>query len=564
MNCGAHLSSLKTLMGSQSRPFIGTQAIAHLSQHKIPFCSVAVLHLYPMSAIKVEVFANNWSYLRTELSWLDQVLVAAVARHRKHQKEVDRLSQSRADRATHHWWKGIVSLEGNIGYDEHRKQPNPAPTTPPQPKIGYQQQLEMRIKASQQRGIILALPQLRDRLQLSVFEKNVILLGLAPEVNRRYVRLYRYLKGEDDIAQSDLPTVDLVLRLLCRNDQEWCAARKSLTANATLLREGLIEIPSHPTSTRLGSTIRLSDALVDYLLSDQPTLNDLDRLLAPPVELLPAPSLPDPQFFTQQTDSFSFHRLIIPEPLFADIRRLIAQLFVQIKKQIDTIVDFEMQVPSSGRVIGLQGDAGTGKTSVAQVFARELGLPLAILDLAHLEPTHHPAALKELAQHQPKLLLIKSPQYWLGRNAMISNAEVYQFFAQREQLGGITLISANSPMAIQHKWRHQFDHIIELPRPDAALRERLWFQMLFERFDYVPTFPWKQIAQEFDLTGGEIDVVVNDAIVLSLSEKIPYLDIHHILFALWQRGYSLDLKELSSEQADFVLDYFWPERSQFI
>ncbi|MGB3615526.1 MAG: hypothetical protein WBA10_17160, partial [Elainellaceae cyanobacterium] len=143
-------------------------------------------------------FTSNWSYLKTELNWLERLLLVAVSRQQQERKTVDRVARSQADRVSAHWWKGLVSLEGKRAYDEHRP-----PTT--SQKMGYQQKLRARIEASGQNGIVLLLPLLCDRLQLTPFEKNLLLMGIAPEVNRRYGQLYQYLQGT---TESELPSLE--------------------------------------------------------------------------------------------------------------------------------------------------------------------------------------------------------------------------------------------------------------------------------------------------------------------------------------------------------------------
>ncbi|MGB3493561.1 MAG: AAA family ATPase [Elainellaceae cyanobacterium] len=256
-------------------------------------------------------FADNWAYLKTELNWLDRVLMLSVARHRQDRRTVDRIAQNRADRVSSHWWKGVVTLEGTPAYDEHRKVSPPSSGSTPQG--GYQQQLETRIRHSQHQGVVLALPRLRDRLQLSLFEKNMLLIGLAPEVNRRFAKMYRYLQGLADDDLSDLPTVELMLRLLCRNDNEWRQARYQITHDSFLIQSGLVLLIQQPYDTLLTTSIKLSEPLLSFLLAEQPSLAALDMLLdnnsSPPWssgsehddfdERSPAPTQPDIQSDTQ-------------------------------------------------------------------------------------------------------------------------------------------------------------------------------------------------------------------------------------------------------------------------
>ena len=201
---------------------------------------------------KMTPFTDNWAYLKTELAWLDRLLMVAVSRQKRELQELDDFALSGEDRVTRHWWKGIISLNGQPNYDNAR------PPKTQRPSGSYAQQLEARILASQRQGVVLALPQLRDRLQLTMFEKNVLLLALAPEVNQRFGRLYSYLHYQHDESDWDLPTVDLCLRLLCRNDQEWRRSRPLIAPNSRLSNLGLVEWLNAEDTTLLSRHLRLS------------------------------------------------------------------------------------------------------------------------------------------------------------------------------------------------------------------------------------------------------------------------------------------------------------------
>jgi hypothetical protein len=213
---------------------------------------------------KIAPFSDNWAYLKTELAWLDRLLMVAVSRQKREVQELDDFALSGEDRVTRHWWKGIISFTGQPGYDNAR------PPKAPRSSGSYAQQLEARIVASQQHGVVLALPQLRDRLQLTRFEKNVLLLALAPEVNQRFGRLYSYLQYQHDESDWDLPTVDLCLRLLCKNDQEWRRSRPLIAPDSRLLSLGLVEWVSPEDTTLLSRHLRISDTLLTYLLAEAP------------------------------------------------------------------------------------------------------------------------------------------------------------------------------------------------------------------------------------------------------------------------------------------------------
>jgi hypothetical protein len=213
-----------------------------------------------MSSNGVKPFENNWAYLKTELRWLDRVLMMAVSRKRQDDKTVHRVANTSADKVTSHWWKGIIAV--NKGIDD-REGPPPKLSAKSVQTVSYAQQLEARIQASYQASITLAIPLLRDRLKLSEVEKNIVLMAIAPEINRRYGRLYDYLQEEEG-ALADLPTVDLCLRLLCRNDHDWQQARARLTASHSLVNLGLLEWIGDEDGTLLSQQVRVSDELASF------------------------------------------------------------------------------------------------------------------------------------------------------------------------------------------------------------------------------------------------------------------------------------------------------------
>ena len=58
---------------------------------------------------------------------------------------------------------------------------------------------------------------LGDLLGLDAFDRDVVIIALAPELDLRYERIYSFL--QDDVTRRR-PTVDLVLNLLCADAAE--------------------------------------------------------------------------------------------------------------------------------------------------------------------------------------------------------------------------------------------------------------------------------------------------------------------------------------------------------
>lgn len=444
-------------------------------------------------------FTDNWAYLKTELAWLDRLLMVAVSRQKREVEEVDDFALSDQDRVTSHWWKGIVYLNGKPGYDHARP-----PKASQNRGANYTQHLEARIQASQQQGISLALPALRDQLQLSAFEKNVILMALAPEINHRFGRLYGYLQYQHDESEWDLPTVDLCLRLLCRNDQEWRQARPMIAPSGRLVSLGLVEWASTEDTTLLSRHLRLAEPLTTYLLAENPDPGQiqswLTATLAPPLQAIPPTEAEPP--------------LVLPDFIVS---------------QLDTLCALVQTEAHPVALLG--GSPGTGKTQTARWIAHRLGLPLMVLDLAATTEADYETLFDTLAALPPGVLLIKNAQPWLGRTPILEPALVEQWLTQRQGQSGLTLFAADPLHSVKLAWRQRCDGVLSLPMPTAADRKTLWKQAFSTDLPLHRSLRWATLAQ-LPLGGGDIQTLAHTAAALAHQGQSPSLTPAHVQQAL--------------------------------
>jgi ATPase family associated with various cellular activities (AAA) len=136
----------------------------------------------------------------------------------------------------------------------------------------FAEEMAGRVRESQAMGIRLALPELARLFGLSDLELGAVVVCLAPELRRKYDRLYAYL--QDDITRRR-PSVDLVLELLCRTERERWSARAVLAAGAPLFRSGIlrqVDDPQSPSgSSGLGQFLALDQRICRFLLcEDEP------------------------------------------------------------------------------------------------------------------------------------------------------------------------------------------------------------------------------------------------------------------------------------------------------
>lgn len=147
-------------------------------------------------------------------------------------------------------------------------------------------QIDARVAASRDGGLALALPRLVDVFGLSVFETQALIVCLAPELRMKYDRLYAYL--QDDITRKR-PSVDLILDLLCDDEDERWTAQRTFTAAGAAQRWQLLHMvpdPHSPSgSSGLAQFLRLDPRIHRFLLGD----NEIDVELTSLVRLRHAP-----------------------------------------------------------------------------------------------------------------------------------------------------------------------------------------------------------------------------------------------------------------------------------
>jgi len=110
--------------------------------------------------------------------------------------------------------------------------------------------------------------QLANIYSLSVFEIDVILLALAPEIDPGYERLYAYL--QDDITKKR-PTINLALDLFCGTIDDKIHFRKYFKPGSSLLENDIVHL-GHPDTNRssifLDSHIRLDEQIICHILGE--------------------------------------------------------------------------------------------------------------------------------------------------------------------------------------------------------------------------------------------------------------------------------------------------------
>ena len=249
-----------------------------------------------------------------------------------------------------------------------------------------------------------------------------------------------------------------------------------------------------------------------------------------------------------------------------------------IQEQIDTLLSFGRlsslvldewgygERLSYGRGLSalFSGPSGTGKTMVAGLIAQELGMDLYRVDLSRLvskyigETEERLATVFEEAKVARCALLFDEADSMFGKrtevkssNDRYANLEVNFLLQKLEEHEGMVLLTSNFPKSIDPAFMRRIRFRIHFPKPDADLREQLWRRMIPESAPQADDLRLGLLADEFELSGGEIRNAVLRAALYAASEN-RYLEPQDL-----QRSARAEYKQLGHLLRDDEDDGFF-------
>jgi ATPase family associated with various cellular activities (AAA) len=395
-------------------------------------------------------YQNSWEYLSDELQRLDLRLRQHILKQ-FYARPSDPLSP----------FKGLVITDAEVS--DLLAYPQSA-TSERIAEIAEQQKLERalqdsrdeieaRCAASRLAGMVLSLPRLTELFGLTEFERQCLIICVAPEVDRKYEKFYAYLQ---DDATRRKPSIDLALHLLCASQAEMLVARAAFNSSASLLKFKLLQMTDCGTDgpmPLISRALKLDDRIVNFLLGHGHMDARLER----------------------------FARMIFPRQ-----RARGTMAAYEIYQRARSFVQAYFDEPQSvGRnvVLYLHGPKNADKRLVVEAVCEDFALPLLVADIAAMKAGQLPfeeaawllgreAALQSaaLCLENTDCLVAEPERHLLELNSLIQSASTFS---------RLTFMLGNQHWQPQQLLRHEWLFLsVAAPRPELGVCRHLWEQSL--------------------------------------------------------------------------------------
>ncbi len=208
--------------------------------------------------------------------------------------------------------------------------------------------------------------------------------------------------------------------------------------------------------------------------------------------------------------------IVLPEDITDSLLELTAR--VRHRKTVYEQWGFDRSMTTSRGITALfQGSPGTGKTMVAGVIARDLGLELYRVDVSRItskwigETEKNLGSLFDAAEDGQVLLLFDEADSLFAKRTEVkssvdryANMEVNYLLQRLDSFEGIAILTTNFGNAIDPAFKRRLTYRVTFPFPDEEMREQLWRSLIPPQVPVAGKLDFAGLSQRFRLSGGYI------------------------------------------------------------
>jgi len=253
--------------------------------------------------------------------------------------------------------------------------------------------------------------------------------------------------------------------------------------------------------------------------------------------------------------------LILPESQLKTLKEIVAHT----RQRAKVYQDWGMGGKQS-RGLGLTalfyGQSGTGKTTAAEIIAKELHLDLYRIDLSAVVSKYIGETEKNLAQifdaaevggvvllfDEADSLFAKRGQVKDARDRY-ANQEVSYLLQRLESYQGLAILTTNLRDSIDSAFERRLRFVLEFPFPDAMQREQIW-RRVFPKSTPTRRLNFEKLAR-LAVSGGSIHNIALAAAFLAAEASEP-VGMKHLLAAAQTEGIKMQIQTVISVGSDIL------------
>jgi ATPase family protein associated with various cellular activities (AAA)/winged helix domain-containing protein len=242
--------------------------------------------------------------------------------------------------------------------------------------------------------------------------------------------------------------------------------------------------------------------------------------------------------------SQTWEDLVVPD----ETGRTIAELVDQLRHRSTVLGRWGFQ-RKLGKGLGttalFSGEPGTGKSMVAGLIAKELGLELYQIDLSRVlskwigETEKNLAKVFDAAETGHVVLLFDEADALIGKrtadvksaNDRYSNIETNYILQRLEAFHGVAILTSNLESSIDPALSRRLSFELRFPFPDEEQRAEIWRRMMPAELPVADDIDYAMMANRFELAGGHIRNIVLRAAYLAASDRADAMSQAHLLRA---------------------------------
>jgi hypothetical protein len=234
----------------------------------------------------------------------------------------------------------------------------------------------------------------------------------------------------------------------------------------------------------------------------------------------------------------SWADIVLPEDITDSLLELTAR--VRHRKIVYEQWGFDRSITTARGITALfQGSPGTGKTMVAGVIARDLGLELYRVDVSRItskwigETEKNLGSLFDAAEDGQVMLLFDEADSLFAKRTEVktsvdryANMEVNYLLQRLDTFEGIAILTTNFGNAIDPAFKRRLTYRMTFPFPDEEMREQLWRSLIPAEVPVTGKIDFVGLSQRFRLSGGYIRNATLRAAFLAAEEGSSLTHAH--------------------------------------